>query len=1100
MNVPKRLVGLLLLAASLCAMLALAPATVAAPIPAWEITSLATPTNFVPGDSGGDYSYDVRVVNIGTKVMDGSDITIVDTLPSHLEAGTPELKVRFQGAGSPPPEPVLVDLGPSCDEEESAPETVTLSCTVSQLPGDQHSTAALGPLEELKLVVPVFTPSAVGEGQTLTNHVEVEGGGAAPASASFQNEVSSEPAASGFAYFRTRVSDEEGNPATLAGSHPFQMTTSFALDTTPGRGNDAAFVAAGGDLKDVHVLLPPGLVGNPNAATPCSAQDFTTIVGRTVGNGGFYTETACPESSVIGAVSLKDVDGQKLIYPTPLYNLVPEPGSPAQFGFQYANVPFYIDAELRRSAAGGGYVIEAVVRNTSQARRVTAASVTIWGTPADESHDGLRGGCLLPGFPQFGFSRGLCDAGIEDPKPFFRLPTNCETPMDLTMSIDTWTDPDTLLSQTSPGLVPTGCDAVEFDPTLQVQPGTTVADSPTGLNVHLHLPQKEHEAPATRAQADLRDVVVSLPPGLSVNPSSANGLQACSPGQIDLKADDPPQCPAASMLGEVEATTPLIDHALPGEVYAATPFDNPFGSLLAIYIVVDDPRSGLVVKLPGKVTADPVTGQLQSTISQSPQAPIEDFTLKFFGGDRAALRSPAVCGPYSTTSTLTPWSAATSASSVVYRDGFSIMQAPGGGPCATSEFGLPNSPTFNAGMVVPIAKAYSPLVVNLRREDGSQEFGAVSVSLPPGVLANLADVPSCPDSAIVAAASRSGAAEKASPSCPQTSKLGVADVGAGAGPTPYYAQGNVYWAGPYKGAPFSLAIVTPATAGPYDLGTVVVRVPLRVDPETARVSAVSDPIPSILQGIPLDIRSISFRIDRPDFTFNPTNCDPFSVEAAETSTLGRSAKLANRFQVGDCGRLRYSQNTSFRLKGATHRGAHPRLRAVITYPPGEYANTARVSVALPHSEFLEQSHIRTICTRVQFTADSCPKGSIYGEATVTSPILGYALTGHVYLRSSSHALPDLVLALEGPPSQPLKIAAVGRIDSVHGGIRVTFDSIPDAPLGKVVVTMDGGKRGLLVNSRNICKYKNRATVKFDAQNSKFSDFRPLLKAECGPKK
>jgi hypothetical protein len=324
------------------------------------------------------------------------------------------------------------------------------------------------------------------------------------------------------------------------------------------------------------------------------------------------------------------------------------------------------------------------------------------------------------------------------------------------------------------------------------------------------------------------------------------------------------------------------------------------------------------------------------------------------------------------------------------------------------------------------------------------------------------------------------------------------EVGAGAGPAPYYAHGTVYLTGPYKGAPLSMAIVTPATAGPFDLGTVVVRTALYVDPETAVITAKSDPIPHILEGIPLDVRTAAVKIDRPSFTINPTNCDPLAVKGIAVSTLGQPASLENRFQVGECGALGFKPKLSLRLFGKTKRGGNPRLRAVLRMPSGG-ANIARTSVALPHSEFLDQAHIRTICTRVQFAADQCPAGSIYGNATATSPLLDYALEGPVYLRSSSNPLPDLVIALRGPASQPLEVDAVGRVDSVHGGIRTSFETVPDAPLTKLVLEMQGGKKGLLENSRNICKGTNHATAKFDAQSGKTHDFKPTLAAQCGKK-
>jgi len=361
-----------------------------------------------------------------------------------------------------------------------------------------------------------------------------------------------------------------------------------------------------------------------------------------------------------------------------------------------------------------------------------------------------------------------------------------------------------------------------------------------------------------------------------------------------------------------------------------------------------------------------------------------------------------------------------------------------------------------------------------------------------------------PEAALALARSREreggGAEEKASPSCPASSEVGTVEVGAGAGPTPYYAQGRAYLAGPYEGAPLSLAILTPAVAGPYDLGTVLVRTALHIDPETARVTATSDPIPHVLDGIPLDLRSVAVKLDRSLFTLNPTNCSPFSFDGEAITTLGQVAPLSDHFQVGECKRLRFQPHLSLRLTGGSARGAHPALRSVLTYPKGAYANIASASVALPHSEFLAQEHIRTVCTRVQFAAHACPKGSIYGHATATSPLVDYKVRGPIYLRSSSHPLPDLVLALRGPDSQPVEVDAVARIDSHHGGIRATFGSIPDLPVSKVVLSMPSGAKGLLVNSTNLCKGTHRASAHLTAQNAKFINLKPALRVKCRKKR
>jgi hypothetical protein len=412
---------------------------------------------------------------------------------------------------------------------------------------------------------------------------------------------------------------------------------------------------------------------------------------------------------------------------------------------------------------------------------------------------------------------------------------------------------------------------------------------------------------------------------------------------------------------------------------------------------------------------------------------------------------------------------------------------------------MPNAPTLEAGTTSPQAGKFSPLIFRVRREDGSQRLARIEATLPPGLTAKLAGVPQCPEADIAKAISREapnqGAAELAGPSCPAASQIGTVSAAAGAGPTPYYTSGRAYFAGPYKGAPLSFVIVAPAVAGPFDLGTVVNRVAVYLDPETARPRAVSDPVPQLLDGVPLDLRRIAMHVDRPSFALNPTSCNEESFSGAATSALGQVAPLSERFQAGGCRQLPYKPGFHARLFGPIHRGGHPKLRAIFTAKPGE-AGTARVSFALPRTEFIDQAHFRTICTRVQFAARQCPPGSVYGHAKVLTPLLDYPLEGPVYLRSSSHELPDVVVALQGPPSQPLEIDLDGRVDSVNGGVRVTFASVPDAPLSKAIVVMQGAQKGLFQNSTNICAGSPRATLKLGAQNGKTHDIRPRLRADC----
>jgi hypothetical protein len=674
------------------------------------------------------------------------------------------------------------------------------------------------------------------------------------------------------------------------------------------------------------------------------------------------------------------------------------------------------------------------------------------------------------------------------------------------MRADSWQNVGTFVEDSfvSPGN--DGCNALDFSPTIQARPTTNVADAPSGFDVDVHTPQREECDPGPplsceAAEAHLKDTVLTLPEGFSINPSGANGLGSCSPAQIGIDPEtgapdaSQPSCPNASRIGSVEVETPLVGHPLPGSVYLATPHDNPFNSLIAIYIVIDDPDSGILQKLKGEVSLDPVTGRLTTTVPDAPQLPFEHFKVHIFGGAQGALRTPAACASYTSTSTLTPWSAPDSGPPATPSDTYAVSQGPGGAACSTSTAALPNVPSLDAGTVSPVAGAYSPMKINLRRPDGSQQFSTVELTLPPGLTGKLAGVPSCSEAALAAAQSKSGAAEQASPSCPASSRIGTVDVAAGAGPAPYWAQGTAYLTGPYKGAPVGMAIVTPAIAGPFDLGTVVVRVALRIDPATTRINAVSDPIPSVLEGIPLNITQALIRVDRDQFTRTGTNCNPFAFTGQFVSTLGQTVPLSSRYQLGECTALPFKPRLAISLLGKTKRTSNPRLIARLTARPGE-ANIAKARVTLPSIAFLDNAHIGTVCTRVQFAADQCPAASVYGNATATTPLLDYAVSGPVYLRSSSHELPDLVVALNGPASQPIEVELSGITDSVKGALRNTFEAVPDVPVSSFRLELLGGKKGLVELSKNLCAKRYRAGVEFDGQNGAVHDTKPVVGSKC----
>jgi hypothetical protein len=518
-------------------------------------------------------------------------------------------------------------------------------------------------------------------------------------------------------------------------------------------------------------------------------------------------------------------------------------------------------------------------------------------------------------------------------------------------------------------------------------------------------------------------------------------------------------------------------------------------------MVIEDPKLGIFIKLPGRVQPDPATGQLTTTFGepgeQLPQLPFSQFRLHFQEGNRAPLVTPATCGEFATEAVLYPY--AEGVPPAHRSAAFEIDSGAGDSPCVSSESRLPAGVAFGAGTLEPKAGSYSPFVLHLTRQDGTQQLSSISTTLPKGLIGKLAGIPYCSEAQIGVAASRSGegqgAAELASPSCPAASEVGTVTAGAGAGSEPLYVSGRVYLAGPYKGAPLSLEIVTPAIAGPFDLGVIAVRAAINVDPLTAQVTAVSDPIPRILHGLPLDVRSVEINMNRPNFTVNPTSCEPQAITGSAVSTLGAVTGLSQYFQASDCGSLKFNPGLKLRLKGSTKRSGHPALKAVVTYPSGAYANIARAQVGLPRAEFLDQGNLDKVCTQPELKAGQCPASSIYGRAKAWTPILESPLEGPVYLGVGfGYKLPALVADLNGQ----IHIMLVGKVDTTkHHGIRSTFESVPDAPVSRFVLEMKGGKKyGLLENSEGLCRKPQRASARLIAQNGQSAQLHPGIQVDC----
>jgi hypothetical protein len=611
------------------------------------------------------------------------------------------------------------------------------------------------------------------------------------------------------------------------------------------------------------------------------------------------------------------------------------------------------------------------------------------------------------------------------------------------------------------------CVGLPFAPTFEAQSISRQAGAPAGLRTALKLPQTSD--PHIPSTATMREARVTLPEGMAISSSAGEVLAACTDAEVHFHEEADAQCPDASKLGTASIASPALPHPLEGALYQRSQGEK--GHRFRLWLVADD--LGLHVKLPGEIHPDPLSGQLTAIFSDLPQVPVEEIDFDIFGGPRAPLKNPDACGSYQTTFSFTPHSDQPAVS------GQSAMTIDE--DCGARGF----SPQLQGGATKPTAGAFSPFMIDLAREDSEQNLAGFEVTLPKGELAKLRGVPLCPD------------AQAADGACPAGSRIGSVIAAAGAGPAPLWipqpgkAPTVVYLGGPYKGAPFSVVSVVPAQAGPFDLGNVIVRSALDVDPETGVASVKTDPLPQFIEGVPVLYRRLHVLVDRPEFSLNPTDCRELAITSTVSSIAGAVAHPAARFQVDGCKRLEFKPKLAIRLKGGTKRGDYPALSATLKARKGD-ANLGRVSVALPHSEFLAQEHIGTICTRVQFAAAHCPQGSVYGRAKAWTPLLDQPLEGPVYLRSSDHPLPDLVMDLKGQ----IEIAVAARIDSKHGGIRTTFESVPDAPISKFVLRMKGGSKSLLTNSTDICRGRKRATVRMRAQNGRALAARPALGVRC----
>jgi len=852
----------------------------------------------------------------------------------------------------------------------------------------------------------------------------------------------SEAAEFGIERFEVRLS------ASGAGVHP-DLASIFTFNHTEVEGDADSKASA----EEISIDLPPGFLGNPAATPTCSMGDFVSF-----GN--------CSPATQVGAARLKVGNPLHTKAAESIYNLAPPHPSRevARLGIIAWLYPVFIDIKVRTAS---DYGVTAIIHGAPGVGALVESKATLWGSPSSSLHDKER---LSPfevacsGKPECTPPPEGHPSGIpaEQRKAFMTNPSACQEGQ-ANLAVTAYQLPGQTFTASAPLAPITDCTGLPFGPSFEADPTSHEAGAPTGLKTKLILPQ--HLGPDERATSAMREARVTLPEGMQVAAGAANWIDTCSDSQVGYHEEVDTACPGNSKLGTATIISPALSVPIEGTIYQRSP--QP-GHQLGLWLTAD--ALGLHIKLPGSLEPDKQTGRLTAVFADLPQVPVSEIDLNVWGGPRAPLQNPDHCGTFATDFTFSPHSDDPTAI------GQSTMQI-------TEGCNQPFEPTLHAGVTDPVAGKYSPFVFDLSRPDGQQALRGFSLHLPDGELAKLKGVPLCSD------------ADAGAGTCPPGSRIGSLQATTGPGPEPFTIpepgkpQPQIYLSGPYQDAPFSILSEVPAQAGPFDLGTLAVRSGLDVEPETGRAVVKADPLPQFFEGVGIAYRNLHAVVDRPGFNLNPTDCREMAVVADATSTQGTVAHPAARFQVDGCKRLKFKPKLSLALRGGTKRADYPALTAVLKARKGD-ANIAATSVALPHSEFLAQEHIGTICTRKQFAADKCPKGSVYGKAKALTPLLDKPLAGPVYLRSSNHPLPDLVAKLGGQ----LEIDLVGRIDSVHGGIRTTFESVPDAPVRKFVLQMRGGKKGLLTNSTDICRGSHRATVAMKAQNGRAAQLRPVLVA------
>jgi hypothetical protein len=1005
-----------------------APA-MAADAPGWEVDSHSYPANLAPGHSG---TVAVNVENIGGAAS-GGGATLTDTLPAGV-----------QGVASE---------GWACTG--ASPDLCTL-----ELP---EFTA--GHVQEFLLSVNVSGTAVEG---AATNSAAVSGGGATTSVSTPDTlQISSAPVKFGFGHADAWFSNADGTFDTQAGSHPYAFTFNFDLNSNAKSG------PVEGEARNISVNLPPGVVGNPNAVTQCTREQFD--------------EEICPTGSQIG-VDFAGLGGYLplITFQFPVYNLVPPAGHPAEFGFILFGNHVFLDASVR---SDGDYGITEHVNNLPQ-REIATNSITVWGDPADPSHDAQRN-CLVNGVDQTGCASSAANV------PFLTAPTSCAGPQSISASTTNWisesiTSEIALQTHDQDGTPQgfEGCSRLNFTPAISAAPDTANADTPAGLTVEIKTPQEGLTSSELSlgnpkvaiAAANIKNTTVALPEGLVINPGQAAGLTACQASEDGVGTQGPPSCPNSSQVGTDEIETPLLAQPLKGHVYILQ--SNP----PHLQLLVAASGSGIDLKLVGTINLDEATGRLSTTFKETPELPFTTFRLSFSGGARAALATPDRCGAYTTASDFTPWSAPFSADAFP-SSSFQISSGPNGTTCPGGA--LPFTPTLTAGSTTDQAGGYTNFSLLLQREDGQQHISTLQFKTPKGLLGMISKVPLC------------GEPQAAQGTCPAASQIGHTEVTAGPGPYPLVIPepgqppAPIYLTGAYKGAPYGLSIAVPVLAGPFNLGTVVVRASIAVDPVTAQLTITTDPLPSILDGVPTDLRTINAVIDKPGFMFNPTNCEAQSFSGTASSTEGATAPISSHFQMGSCRSLSFAPNFKVSTAAQSSKANGASLDAKIVYPTtplganqaSSQANIASVKVDLPVQLPSRLTTLQKACLAKVFEENpaKCPKESLVGSATAITPVLPVPLTGPAYFVShGGEAFPSLIVVLQG---YGVTVDLTGTTFISKAGITSsTFKQVPDVPISSFDLKLPQGPYSALGANLpesakgSFCGLKLLMPTAFSAQN------------------